>query len=108
MWVSSFGNGMKVGYLNSTGISEPANRNQVAIVYPNPFSNRVYFSFTDNDRILLKVNVYSLEGRTMISLPAVANPINTSSLNPGIYLVEFIFDNNTRVFRKIVKVGERE
>jgi hypothetical protein len=105
MWVTSFGNGMKVGYLNSTRLNEPANENKALRVYPNPFNDRVYFTYTDKDKILLKVNVYSVEGRTMISLPPEANPINTTSLNQGIYLVEFLFDNNAKIFQKILKTG---
>jgi hypothetical protein len=105
MWVTSFGNGMKVGYLNSTGLSDLTPDNYLVNVYPNPFNDELAFSKSDQGQILLKVNIYDLQGRLIISNLPEANLINTSSLNPGIYLVEFVFKDKSRVFEKVVKVG---
>jgi photosystem II stability/assembly factor-like uncharacterized protein len=105
MWVSSFGNGMKVGYLNSTGLSEPNAENDLVRVYPNPFTDKLYFSISGQIQILARVNIYDFEGRLIISNLPEGNLINTSSLKPGIYLVEFLFDGNSRIFEKVVKVG---
>jgi photosystem II stability/assembly factor-like uncharacterized protein len=104
MWVTSFGNGMKVGYLNATGLNEPVEKDVQLKVYPNPFNDKLYFSDSGQNQILLKVNIYDVQGRIVISKLPEANLINTSSLNPGVYLVEFGFRNSASVFRKVVKV----
>jgi hypothetical protein len=108
MWVSSFGNGMKVGYLNSTGLGEPADVHDLVRVYPNPFTDRINISVLYGNLTLIRVNIYDAQGRIVISKLLETNLIDASSLNPGIYLVELVFRNNAREFRKVVKVEERE
>jgi len=99
---------MKAGLLNSTGMGEPADKVELLRVYPNPFHDFVRFSDLNHDRNITEVNIYNVEGQIVISLPGETNPINTASLNTGIYLMEFIYNDHSRVYKKIVKfeVGE--
>jgi photosystem II stability/assembly factor-like uncharacterized protein len=108
MWVTSFGNGMKVGLMNSTGLGELADNHDLLRVYPNPFNDRLNFSNHEQNQILLKVTFYDVQGRRIISELPQDNLINTASLNPGVYFVEFVFRDNTRIFRKVLKTGLTE
>jgi hypothetical protein len=103
MWVTSFGNGMKVGLLNSSGQSEITIDHDLVKVYPNPFNDQVYFFNYNHHQILLKVNIYNIQGRLMISTKVESDFINTTSLYPGIYLMEFIFNDHLKWYKKVIK-----
>jgi len=103
MWVTSFGNGMKVGLLNSSGINEINSDNNLIDVYPNPFNNQISFSNLNKDKHILNVNIYNVQGQLLISKKGETNTINTTSLSSGIYLMEFILNNNSKEYKKIVK-----
>jgi len=103
MWVTSFGNGMKVGLLNPTGLDEIAHDNNMINVYPNPFTDHLYFSCPNSNTIISKINIYDFQGQLLISKQNDTNCIKTSSLSSGIYLIEFIFNNNSKEFKIVTK-----
>jgi hypothetical protein len=103
LWVSSFGNGMKVGWIstpNSNGNNTSGNK--IISSYPNPFNEKLFFSVSGNIRIS-KVNIYNAQGQLVISEDQPGNFINTGQLKKGMYFLEIITGSNYRVFEKIVK-----
>ncbi|MEI7831309.1 MAG: T9SS type A sorting domain-containing protein, partial [Prolixibacteraceae bacterium] len=103
MWVTSFGNGMKVGTSLTVGINEVILNRTDITVYPNPIAETTYFTNNDPINTIVQVNVYDLDGRLLIEKTIGPNSINTASLSPGIYLLEFILKDHSRVYRKVVK-----
>jgi photosystem II stability/assembly factor-like uncharacterized protein len=103
MWVTSFGNGMKMGTLLTVGINEEIVNNADITVYPNPIAATAFFTNKDPNNLIIQANVYDLNGRLLISKAIVNNSINTTSLSSGIYVIEFILKDRSRVYRKVVK-----
>jgi len=103
MWVTSFGNGMKVGMMNATGVNEVKFEKTNITVYPNPFDEIIHFTNSELNRLVVQVNVYDLNVRLMISEPNEDNSIHTSSLASGMYVLEFVFSDQSREYKKVVK-----
>ncbi len=103
MWVSSFGNGMKVGLIHSTGTGDFTPVNDMCSVYPNPFTDHVSIHETQPGIGIHSTNIYSMAGQLIISDQSGSRSINTAGLCKGMYLLEINFSNNSRSFRKIVK-----
>ena len=102
MWVTSFGNGMKVGKLSTTATKSLGELNKKVRVYPNPFEYQIHIETTNNDQIT-GVNLYNLNGKLLISGLTASGFLNTTSIPPGIYIVEISLNNTMEVFEKIVK-----
>ena len=103
VWVTSFGNGMKVGTSGPLGIKESALEENPVKVFPNPFNEKITFTYPNNNKRISKVNIYDPTGRLLISKQDQNNYINTSTLDAGIYFLEFIFNDNTKGHKKIIK-----
>jgi len=103
VWVTSFGNGMKVGSSSPLGIKETISEDKTITVYPNPFNDQISFRNLNNTKRFAKVNIYDANGRLIITKQLQSNSINTSSLDSGIYYMEFIFNDNTKGYKKIIK-----
>ena len=103
MWVTSFGNGMKLGLIDVTGLNQVRFDKSDIAVYPNPFTDNIQFINNYLDRQVVKINVCDLNGRLLISQPNGNNSIRTSSLSSGIYFLEFIFNDQSREYKKVVK-----
>jgi hypothetical protein len=103
MWVTSFGNGMKVGLINATGVNEVKFGKSDINVYPNPFDEVIYFNVRNLNHNIGKINIYNLNGQLLHSELNTNNSIHTSSLPSGAYILEFIFDNQSREYKKVVK-----
>ncbi|MCX6258488.1 MAG: T9SS type A sorting domain-containing protein [Bacteroidia bacterium] len=103
MWVTSFGNGMKLGLINSSGINEMDDGNNKIKVYPNPFNEQIYFTNLNDNPVISKVNIYNVQGQLLISKQVETNYVNTVSLSSGIYIMEFIFNDHSKCYRKIIK-----
>jgi hypothetical protein len=103
MWVTSFGNGMKVGLLNSTDIKEMAANDKLINVYPNPFNEQINFTNLGANTTISKANIYDIHGQLLISKQDESTSINTTMLRPGIYFIEILFNDNSKVYKIIVK-----
>jgi photosystem II stability/assembly factor-like uncharacterized protein len=103
MWVTSFGNGMKVGLMNATGVNEVKFEKSHISVYPNPFDQIIHFTYGDLNSLVVHVNVYDMNGRLLITEPNENNLIHTSSLASGMYVLEFVFSDQSREYKKVVK-----
>ncbi len=92
MWVTSFGNGIKVG---ATKTIQPAgiNNNIAAIndwnIYPNPATTKLTIENNLGNNANMKFEIQNTLGQTLITgiLESNRNTINISSLSPGIYFV---------------------
>jgi hypothetical protein len=103
MWVTSFGNGMKVGLMNATGVNEVKFEKSAISVYPNPFAEKIHFTNSNFTNPVLRVNVYDTGGRLLISAANKDNTIQTTSLTSGVYVLEFIFSDQSREYKKAIK-----
>jgi hypothetical protein len=86
MWVSSFGNGIKMGSLLPTGI--PAfDANMMAEVYPNPSAGIIHLSNQSASEIM----IYNVLGKlaAKLSLEKGENELNISFLTPGVYFLNW-------------------
>ncbi len=102
LWVSSFGNGMKMGLLNSTGEIDFGAKEPSIIIYPNPFRNELNFNVGSNLTIQ-KVSIFNIFGDLVFTEKNPVNSINTEQLPAGIYMTEWVLDNNSVMRRKIIK-----
>lgn len=82
MWVSSFGNGMKMGLITPNGIESFANGVN-EMVYPNPANDNIHI-YNENGT---EVKIYNMLGKEIDRLPLIKgmNDLNVSALNTGIY-----------------------
>lgn len=103
MWVTSFGNGMKVGTMNALGVNEVKFENRNITVYPNPFDETICFTNSNLENPIVRINVFGVDGRMRMSEPNENNSIHTSSLAKGIYLLEFVFKDQSREYKKVIK-----
>jgi hypothetical protein len=102
IWISSFGNGMKVGSINATGIGNQSRPDNSVSIYPNPFHETLNISNSSGE-IITRVNIYNISGQLMLSEQKYCHLIDSSSLSPGVYLVEIIFEKYPAVLRIILK-----
>jgi photosystem II stability/assembly factor-like uncharacterized protein len=103
LWVTSFGNGMKVGSLTATGLKEVSFESSGITVYPNPFAETITFSYSNKAYQVIQANLYELDGKLVLSELNPDQTIPVSFLGPGIYVMEFIFSDRTRAYKKVVK-----
>lgn len=74
---------MAIAYLD-TSIDEIQHKNRVTI-FPNPVQNQLRISLGGEVK---HVNVYTLNGRVMISNNMLSNVLDISSLDKGMYVIE--------------------
>ena len=91
MWVSSFGNGMKIGSsAPPTGMPVFNNSSAALYVYPNPVKNVLNVVLPAQQRQVL--SVYKITGQTVTKvIPGNKTELelNTESWKPGMYFVEY-------------------
>ncbi|HRG37523.1 MAG TPA: T9SS type A sorting domain-containing protein, partial [Bacteroidia bacterium] len=94
MWVSSFGNGMKMGSLIPTGIV--TFENEKAEVYPNPSKGSIHLK---NDAAR-EVEIYNMLGNRLATLKLEKgdNELDVSFLKPGMYLLNWE-NKNAKIIR---------
>ena len=89
MWVSSFGNGMKVGSMSgATSISQPAAA--AVALYPNPNHGQFQLAMPASVTGVVRVTISDLAGRTVFEQESEANGRVISAeagLDAGIYVV---------------------
>jgi hypothetical protein len=74
-------------------------------VYPNPASNNVQISFTDNSGEITHINMYDVNGKLVLSQTINNNTIDVSNLPEGVYNVSIISNlTTTGINKKLVIV----
>ncbi len=100
MWVSSFGNGMKVGSNSTTGLPVFQNNSTAISVYPNPAGSVLNVVLPEhNDRQPLLI--YNVAGQLVTSIfpgNKTELQVNTATWVPGTYLL--YFGNQSQKFIK--------
>ena len=96
LWVTSFGNGMKMGLLTPLGIEKWEDVTE-QLIYPNPSNDRVYLY----SKSAATVSIYNALGELMKYIPVERgiNELNVSSFASGIYF----FDWNSRQSKIIIQ-----
>ncbi len=100
IWITSFGNGLKVGQTstNSAGIKEIKLSSNL-VVYPNPTNDLIHVNL--NDKEIKQLEIYSLSGTLLKE--SVENKISIAEFSNGIYLLKISSLDNKIDFLKIVK-----
>ncbi len=93
-----------------TSIDQEELSNETPVAYPNPFDDKLTVRFTTHHPGTTAVLVHDLLGRTVLRSTAYHTTadeqqlsLETSSLPPGIYVLELQVGNQTLVTRKISK-----
>jgi hypothetical protein len=86
MWVSSFGNGMKMGLLNPLGIPQFSEEQHELSFYPNPAASSFTISAKQGDAFSL----FNMFGEKIMTeeLTAGENTIDVSGFAEGMYIVQ--------------------
>ncbi len=108
MWVSSFGNGMKVGNLNVTSVDdEPGHDSNQLVVYPNPGSDPFNIRFESDRSIAGVLDVYDMVGEkissTLIDLKPGKNnyPFSMETDVRGLYFISLTTNEKKFIARLI-------
>jgi len=93
MWVSSFGNGMKTGFLYPAGINETHEGNRMIRVYPDPAKNKIVIETgqADDQGTLSIINIHGQEIMTQ-KPEGLKTEIQIRDLPRGIYFVKLYSD----------------
>jgi photosystem II stability/assembly factor-like uncharacterized protein len=93
MWVSSFGNGLKQGFLYPAGINEFSNETQQLRIYPNPATERINVV---SDQLIQhgRISILNSQGQEVITrkVEGLNTEFQISLLAPGIYFVKLMDD----------------
>ena len=89
VWVSSFGNGMRVGDMTSTEIFSVADKKTDLIVFPNPATSNVTVNIP-KPAIGFQLQVFDFTGKEIFSekVNSMSVNLNTENWQPGIYLIK--------------------
>ena len=101
IYVATFGRGIYKVDMDYVGIDDnnlsDANQTQNMQIYPNPTVNNFKVSFTLENSLDSKINVYDLSGRLVITrdFGKLAKgkhelPVGTTSLNNGTYILQLV------------------
>ncbi len=86
MWVSSFGNSMKMGSMNATGIPEPVAGTTDISVYPNPFGDELRISLPNPGTTFEVIDMHGICVKKGIAEEAQTR-ISTSGWKSGVYFI---------------------
>ena len=103
MWVSSFGNGMKMGDF-TTGVGPVSDRNSELNIYPNPAANQ--FTIYNLQYAIERLKLFDVEEKEIRNLEFETGKhevsINVAELISGIYFVRV--ETEERVVMKKVAI----
>lgn len=105
MWVSSFGNGMKVGSIKTTGVAEFDSQPILFQVYPNPTKNFIIVQYIgEKFSKETKIRILDISGVQINETKMIENHTNISlsDLKIGAYILEVVTENNQIDFRTFI------
>lgn len=108
MWVSSFGNGMKVGNLTPTGTVDFAEAALNIALSPNPASDVVTVSFDAEKMQTVHIQITAMDGKTSSWEYAAQKgenraTVSLAGLSAGAYMVTVLVDEKIGVGRVVKK-----
>ena len=88
VWVTSFGNGMKMGTITSTatGIPDFGNKEDEVLLYPNPASDMITIN---SNEVSNTYTISDITGKVILkgSMNETSADINVSQLQNGTYIL---------------------
>ncbi len=104
MWVTSFGNGLKVGWLNNPDntLEDKSEKNSITL-FPNPFVDKIG-CINKFDRKVTKMTVVDVLGQTVFTSNEFVKEIITSDWVKGLFVVEITYDDHSKVTGKMIKI----
>jgi hypothetical protein len=95
MWVTSFGNGMKTGFMNLTSVTEIPLAGSDFSAYPNPFNEKISIK---SKKANGPIHVFDILGKEIYAgmLKQGINEVNASQWPAGVYFI--------RILEKSIKV----
>jgi|GEM_PF-1671826 len=79
-------------------------RDESLMIYPNPVINYVYFKNVNIQNIICRIKLLSLQGMAISTFESPTNNnLNLQSYSPGIYLLNFYFQDGHVITKKITK-----
>lgn len=100
VWVTSFGNGMRVGNVDVSGLADLENKPEL-IIFPNPASDYFSLKTTGNAQSFL---VSDQQGNRVLKgeINQQTSLFDTHSLVPGMYFVSVKYSNGVTATEKII------
>jgi hypothetical protein len=95
--------------VSTAGISNKTQDPSIT-VYPDPFITSLTIHTGSADTFIRDLKIYDMAGNLVREISFLTNPgisdkiVNLSDLHSGIYLLEFIYNNNKLYSRKITKL----
>ena len=92
------------GRLYTTDVTLGLNESNLANsnVYPNPTNGELFLSENMlND--LKTVQVFQIDGKLVSEVQPSQNSVSLNNLQSGLYLLKFIYNNNTYLTKKVIK-----
>ena len=105
IWISSFGNGMKVGNITNVGVNWHSLSDKKNIeIEPNPSNGIFKLIITNNHEKTFKIDVYNIAGTNVYSSDTYSanTNIDLSNIQSGLYFVNISVDNN--LYRKKIVI----
>lgn len=106
VWITSFGNGLKMGMTTGTnGLSE-INTASPLHVYPNPVQHELHIA---SENMLVSWTLVDQLGQTVLegkAINATQSTLRTDALKPGSYLLKTIDSNGRSATEKIMIVRD--
>ncbi len=75
-------------------------------LFPNPAQSQITLDLIDSTIIVQSINIYSVQGKLMISNSDISSQLitlSTKGLTSGVYFVEIINNEGFRVIKKLIK-----
>ena len=95
------GNDIAIARYNNTTLSANDFESNSITIYPNPVKNTLHLNFSNNSEYIGKeFQIFDINGRVVIQdkLSDIANPIDVSILNTGLYFIKI-----NEVLQKFIK-----
>lgn len=93
VWITSFGNGIKKGYVTTAVEELPGEDYQRDLfrVYPNPCSEKMYFTFGGRGLSPWHIEVFDISGRSVGCFVGVeTESLDLSSFSRGVYMIKAV------------------
>ena len=96
---TSYNVSQKIYYFSScpTDVTDAENEIQSINVFPNPASDELHFSFTEENDALKHISIYDISGRQVLSEKTKNNSINVEKLEKGSYFIKI--NSETKQYR---------
>jgi photosystem II stability/assembly factor-like uncharacterized protein len=104
MWVTSFGNGLKQGFLYPAGINNMNNESTFLRVYPNPATEKIIIE-TSQISDQGTISIMNGQGQEILTrkIDSFTNEIQINNLSSGVYFVKLISDRGISIAKFVKK-----